>query len=355
MEGRNPLVWNIAADYAINENLIEAGFKLPEGACLDKKYYGMGTEEIYSLLMKEIEEQKDKEKGEGTGGMPGLNGSGGEQGKGSSEPNQDEENEDEDGEGSSDGDPSDGNSSGKDDPKEEKPEKEKPPVDPNGYGGVLPAPKGSEKESKAEWTSAVKSAMTAGRGTLPGNLKRILEEANEEKIAWHVLLRDFVEMTARNDYNWMRPNTRHLGRGFVLPSLLSEELNSVVIAVDTSGSINVPMLNQFAKEASAVLGSYQTEIRVVYCDSKVQGDETFTSEDLPMEMNPKGGGGTAFEPVFKWVEDEGIMPSCLIYFTDMYGSFPKTEPDYPVMWVTDTKGYDKKVPFGTVIEFEMDQ
>ena len=354
MEGRNPMIWNIAADYAINENLTNAGFTLPKGGLLDPKYFGKGTEEIYNLLMEEMKEQKEKEKGDGEGdGMPGQPGPSG----GTSENKPDADQGDEEGKGDEVDDSKKEESkkdSSKGSPKKEE-LKEEEPIDPNGYGGVLPAPKGSEKEAKAEWQSAVKAAITSSKGDMPGNLKRLLEEANDEKIAWQVLLRDFVEMTARNDYNWMRPNTRHLGRGFILPSLLSEELNDVVIAVDTSGSIDTVMLNQFANEASAVLGAYQTTVRVVYCDTEVRGEQTFTSEDLPMQMEPIGGGGTKFEPVFKWIEHEGIMPSCLIYFTDLYGTFPSTEPDYPVMWITETKGYDGKVPFGSVIEFEMER
>jgi predicted metal-dependent peptidase len=43
----------------------------------------------------------------------------------------------------------------------------------------------------------------------------------------------------------------------------------------------------------------------------------------------------------------------LIYFTDMYGSFPKYEPDYPVIWVNyGGKGGGMDCPFGEVLDIE---
>ena len=73
--------------------------------------------------------------------------------------------------------------------------------------------------------------------------------------------------------------------------------------------------------------------------------------DLPLKLNPIGGGGTDFRPVFDWVASEPD-PCCLIYFTDLEcDRFPSDAPDYPVLWVQtgDTGGL---VPFGEIIEIK---
>ena len=49
-EGRDATRWNIAADYAINPVLVEAGFVLPKGALIDSRYAGMSSEQIYDRL-----------------------------------------------------------------------------------------------------------------------------------------------------------------------------------------------------------------------------------------------------------------------------------------------------------------
>jgi predicted metal-dependent peptidase len=78
--------------------------------------------------------------------------------------------------------------------------------------------------------------------------------------------------------------------------------------------------------------------------------EHFTSDDLPLNLTPKGGGGTNFIPVFEHIADEGMEPSALIYLTDLEGTFPQHEPDYPVLWV-DTYGKHKP-PFGEHVRME---
>jgi len=296
--------WNIAADYTINSNLVSTGFTLPEGALNDSAYNDLSAEEIYGKLP-----QKKKSK----------NGKGeckdGKKGNGKS--------------------------------------------DPGGCGGVT-KPKNKEsnktasakemKELKGEWDAAVSQAAQISKGKLPSTIKRLINEILNPIVPWFILLRDFVEKSARNDYDWTRPSRRYINRGIILPSLVSEELPEVVIAIDTSGSINQHALTRFAAEASNILGVYDTTIRIMYCNSQIQKEETFTRADLPLKMNPSGGGGTSFKPVFKKLYKEGTQPACLIYFTDLYGDFPTLEPDYPVMWLTTTE--DGNAPFGKVVQFK---
>ena len=56
--GRDPVKWNIATDYGINIDLVDAGFKLPKDALIDPKYRGMSAEDIYRS--REIDEELEK-------------------------------------------------------------------------------------------------------------------------------------------------------------------------------------------------------------------------------------------------------------------------------------------------------
>ncbi len=170
------------------------------------------------------------------------------------------------------------------------------------------------------------------------------------KVDWRTLLRHFVEMASRNDYCWLPPSRRYLSQGICLPSLHAKELGRIVIAVDTSGSIDTVALEQFAAEVSAVLEALDTLIDVVYCDAQIQGHERFDRQDLPLVMNPVGGGGTDFRPVFEWVAQQGAEPRCLVYLTDLECyRFPAHAPDYPVLWVQT--GHDAMpVPFGEIVQ-----
>jgi len=327
-------VFNEAGDFIINNGLQETGFTLPSTKCIDSKYKDWATEEVYNDLLKQEEEKEGK-------------GEEGEQGPDSEE--------DKDGTGSGKGDDKEEEKpdEGDDIPEEGEDDKssEKYP-DPGGCGGVVDA-EGTEEERKDEeetWKASVSQAIQIGKGDLPSELQRLIKEENlDPPLPWFVLLRDFVERTARNDYSWSRPNPRYFSRNLVLPSLISDELPEVAIVIDTSGSIDEQALAYFAQEVSNVFEAYDTTLRVLHCDTKVHKEEEFTRADLPLSMKPVGGGGTNFAPAFEYIEEKGHTPVCMIYFTDMYGSFPDKAPDYPVMWVTGTK--DKTAPFGTVVNF----
>ena len=68
-------------------------------------------------------------------------------------------------------------------------------------------------------------------------------------------------------------------------------------------------------------------------DTKVYPGPTYTKDDLPIHLEPRGGGGTSFIPAFEHWDAEGDDPACAIYLTDGYGDAPEVAPDYPVLWV----------------------
>jgi predicted metal-dependent peptidase len=128
-------------------------------------------------------------------------------------------------------------------------------------------------------------------------------------------------------------------------------LGEIVIALDTSGSIGKLELEQFTGEISAISEEAQPEaIHVVYCDVAVQSSQEFTASE-PVRLEPKGGGGTDFRPVFDWVAKNDLAPVCLIYLTDLCcESFPEI-PDYPVLWVTDSR---RTAPFGETVRIGLE-
>jgi predicted metal-dependent peptidase len=375
---RDPLQWNVACDKAINHILVELNLPLPEDAILpSQSEQGRAAEMLY-CAPPPAPSNGDEDGDEGEAGdetQPDADGEGSEDGEGDEDATEAATGSDEDGdEGSDEG----GDEAGAENGAQTQPDADgegsedgergsnaaeaatgsepgngqpRPTPDPGRCGAVEDAPGGDEgaRQQEAEWRVAVIQAASTTRGTLPGDLQRLVDELVHPRIPWEVLLRDFIERTARNDYLWSRPNRRYVSSGIVLPSLVSEELPEIVIAVDTSGSIGADQLNQFAAEVSAVLGAYETTIRVVYCDASVQGTETFTRADLPLKLSPRGGGGTNFRPVFKWVEDEHLSPAAVIYLTDGCGEFPTQEPDHPVLWIMTT---DAKAPIGETIRMQ---
>jgi len=298
---RDAVKWNIAGDYVINLVISkEPKLHLPEGILLDNQYDNMSTEEVYSKL-------PNQKKGEG-------NGKGNGQGQGN----------------------------------------------PFGIGGVVDAKGQDGKTASAadksiqeqEWKIATVQAAQVAKsmGKLPAGIDRLIEEILNPKIDWRDVFKEFILSTARNDYSWFPPNRRYIHQNLYLPSLRSNEIGDIVIAVDTSCSIGNDELAQFQGELNGILEDFDATVYVVYCDSAIAGVETFTKAEYPVQMHARGGGGTDFRPPFTWVEEQGITPTVFIYLTDMCcSSFPE-EPGYPCMWCKIGHWSGDEAPFGVTLE-----
>jgi predicted metal-dependent peptidase len=207
------------------------------------------------------------------------------------------------------------------------------------------------KEQEARWEVAVQNAaaMAAGQGKLPAGVGIIVEELRRPRVDWRAELRRFVQQYAADDYSWVMPNRRYIASGFYLPTLRSESMPPIAIFGDSSGSTR-RMLPMFVSEMQSIINEVQPEKTYFgWCDARVYDPDVFERGE-PIDTKPKGGGGTDFRPVFEWIEQQGITPACLIFFTDLEGPFPQTPPDYPVLWITPTRNI---APFGETVEVQL--
>jgi predicted metal-dependent peptidase len=339
---REPRLWNQAADYAINPIVVKNGLKLPAGVLLDPQYENLSAEEIYARL------KKGARSGGGSEPNPGAGSASGSQANGQPQPGPSSPSTVQNmrpGGGS----PNAGAQAPGTD------------VSPGGIGEVLdaadedgdPASPAELSRQQHEWSTAAEQAMRTAKacGNAPADLERALTESRQSKQDWRAILRAFVAATTISDYRWTPPNRRHIGAGLYLPSVERSGVGEIVIGVDTSGSIGKDELEQFAGEITAISDEVQPEaIHVVYCDAAVQSAQQFGPSE-PIILEPKGGGGTDFRPVFEWVDQNDLRPACLIYLTDLCCYSYPLEPDYPVLWATDSGG---TAPFGDTIQITVD-
>lgn len=335
---RDPGLWNAACDYAINHVLLDAGLELPTGYLDDPARRGT-AESVYAGLMAE----RDELKGGALGGPEAETGL-----------DQKAENEQGDGDPDGQGDGA-GQAAGSDDGDDERRDNTDP--DPGMTGEVRDAPDPADGDGADSgddgpdaWRSAAAQALHKARehGDLPGSLERLLGREAGPSIHWRELLRRFLDLAARNDFSWMRPNRRFLNSGLYLPALDNLELAEVAVAVDVSGSVTQAELDAFASELSAVLEEFDAPLTVFTCDAAVTRQERLCRWDLPLEFRAHGGGGTDFRPPFERLDICGACPACMIYFTDLECSAFPPEPAYPVLWVTTNPGHARP-PFGEVL------
>lgn len=327
---RDAQLWNQAGDLAINPILIANGFTLPSGALVDSAFRNLSAEEIYARLSQ-------PNKNDASPAPP-------EASQSSTSHNQGDGNEQE-AQSSNAGSPNDVSQTPTD--YQRNSNSGNPPTRPGGFGEVLDATddegayasQAENSRQQQEWSIAADQAMRSAKacGHEPALMERQLNESRHSNQDWRMILRDFIVARSPSDYRWSPPNRRYIGSRLYLPSVARSGLGPIVIAVDTSGSIGTKDLEQFAGEISAIADEAQPEaIHVVYCDAAVQGSQEFQASE-PIRLEPKGGGGTDFRPAFEWVKETQIEPVCLVYLTDLCcHSYPEP-PDYPVLWVTDSR------------------
>ncbi len=184
------------------------------------------------------------------------------------------------------------------------------------------------------------------QGELPKDLKRFFPELLADTIDWRVELHRYLNVHAKEDYRFFPPNKKYIHQGIALPSLNSELLK-IVVAIDTSGSIDTDLLALFFAHFQSIMESFNSyEIDLIECDAKIQEHRIFYPGDV-IEYRAVGGGGTDFRPVFEYVENYIFDAQIVIYFTDGFGTFPDTLPSHDTLWIMPQK---VDVPFGEVLE-----
>lgn len=385
-DNREPRKWNQAADRAINPVLREAGYTLPPDGLfeLEPSHHGKSAEWIYDRLPRADQQSDEQRPGSGSGsgssqadpqqgpndkakaaqGPPNQGrdqGTQGKPGKGASGAGRPQDKRGQQTQGNT---PPNTRSSGLGQgAKNEGPDKDhKSDIDSQGKGNVCD-PLGEVRDAPTEsadpdealpteedWKQAVQQAavLAKGQGNMPGALKRFAKMAATSSIDWRSAMRRFAQEVARSDYSFSRPNVRYVASGTYLPSLRNHEVGVLAIGVDTSGSIDQVLLDQFASEVRAVADAVKPrQIRVLYVDAKVQHEDVF-ERDEEVVLRPKGGGGTDFCPFFEAIAEWEDPPVAAIYLTDLLGTFPDEEPHTPTLWVTGNEK-PRPVPFGEVV------
>ena len=210
-----------------------------------------------------------------------------------------------------------------------------------------------QAQAKIEAIQNAKLAKQTGK--LPESIERIVEEMINVVTPWHEKLERYMSAKVRDGYSWNRPNRRFVGQGMYLPGYdYVPRMGEVVIAVDTSGSLNSKELALFQGHINRIVDTCTPEkITVLYCDYAIGGTTEYTPDDLPIVLKPVGGGGTSFKPVFKWLDSYDGEVECLIYFTDGWGDQDELDQlsitgKIDTVWLTTDK---EDFPFGEVITF----
>lgn len=317
IDSRDPILWNIACDYAINLILsyqFEDKNYLIKGALLDEKYADKTADQIYNMLFENATKIKLK--------IPDMNFKGTNDG--------DNDNDGDGGYGSDDIE----TVRGRRVPLPDQDGKSKDQID---------------NEMKDHIKVAFSEAYTVAKnqGKLPSNFERAIYKLLKPKVNWlralKNKLRHGLSRTEKRDVTWNIPNRRFLDRNYILPSNIGPESPKICYAVDTSGSMCQNELTQAMTELEDIRKKFNAKVYVLDCDAEVHSSRWINPQEPLPVLN--GGGGTDFTPVFDHIINKRIKPDYVIFFTDGYGDFGQ-DKKLPVLWIMTS---DVTPPFGDTI------
>jgi len=309
---RDPEIWNIADDYAVNADLKRhrvGEFITTVPALYEAKYDGKAAEEIYDDLMKNvqyisIDDLLDKmlddhlDDGEGAG-----------------------DGEDDDGEG-----------------------------DQKGKGRPKMSAEERERVRQEVKQSIINAAQSAEAGSIPKGVERMIKQYTNPVMPWRELLQVNLTSAIKSDYSWMRPSRRGWHLDAVMPGQNPGEEIDVTVFIDMSGSISTKQGQAFLGEVAGMMEAFDGfKIRVACFDTQVYNMQEFNSENLDTidTYQLAGGGGTDFDCIFNYLKEEGSVPNRLIVFTDGYPFGSWGDPDYcDTTWIIHGDP-DPNPPFGS--------
>ena len=355
---RNPGRWQHASQLVTHGLLRDAGFKLPPDA---EAWDGISVEQAYDRLP----EPQDGA-GQGSDGPPPAGGGSGaagpqpdndddaasgddDDGEPQEQEPQGEDGRDDDGAAGQDDSADDGDPQLQDDSSGDSNSATPPSCDPSGTGEVMDAPAAGGDDASAgqtppdvsaeeqAWDEAMHQALNLAKaqGKAPGAVEEIIQGAHRSTLDWRSLLRRHMSDAVARDYSWSVPNRRFIDSGLYLPSIRSEGMRTLVVIIDTSGSVDSDALAAFWSEVREVAAEIKPErIVVLQVDAAVQDEQEYAPGELPEGIVVKGRWGTDFRPGFARLAEQAIRPAVCLYFTDMdCDRYPETEPDFPVAWI----------------------
>ena len=298
---RDQKLWNVATDFAINRDLLDEGFQLPEKGCIDRegKYRGMTAEAIYEKLKQDPDYDNCRMPEWGTFEM------------------------DVDGDGS-------------------------------------PVSEQDIELMKGKLLGDIAGAANVAKqaGKMPGALEEYIKQLFRPKVNWRAVLWPFLTDTVEDDFSWNRPHRGYIGEGEYFPAMKSEGIDTIVFAVDTSGSMSNKEITQAWSEIVAAAEQCRPEnLVVIQADYDVQSIETVDSHNArEYKFTAKGRGGTRITPAIEAALEEFPDTAALVYLSDMgiFWNSEKTDPPpFPVLWISTVQDYEKP-PFGQTVTMELD-
>lgn len=198
-----------------------------------------------------------------------------------------------------------------------------------------------------------KTAKNANKSSLsPKGLEELLKGIDViPEISWKDYLKRILPSMPYGKRKTITRKDRRQPNRLDLRGTLRNHVAQIIVAIDISGSITDKEIEQVMVEILGIVKNHEAEITVIECDDKIRRVYKINSKkDLKERLDKRGG--TAFSPVFEYVNRKSLRNHLVIYFTDGMGEKElSVKPiNYKTLWVLTGKGEKLSLekPYGEI-------
>ena len=186
--------------------------------------------------------------------------------------------------------------------------------------------------------------------SIPEEIQIFLNGLLKPKLPWNVILQRYIQTLTKHDYTFRKPNRRFFPK-YHLPSLYSETLMDIAIAVDSSGSVSDEEFKTVITEVNSIFRMMKPEkITLVQFDSTIKSVTELKNIHELSKVRFVGRGGTKIWPVIQWAEEN--KPQLLLVFSDGEFHFNNINSKIPTLWLIHNNN-QFNAPFGKTITYKV--
>lgn len=196
--------------------------------------------------------------------------------------------------------------------------------------------------------SDAKEQTVKKRGTVPGEIEGVIviDEIVAPKFDWRGYIRRFTGISTKVFTKKIR---RKENRRFSdNPGLKIKMKQHMLLAIDTSGSVSNDELLEFMNEIHHIYKA-GVDITIIQCDTTIKSIEPYKGKN---DLKVHGRGGTEFDPVLEYYNDNSKNYTSLVYFTDGECN-TRVKPKGNVLWVISERSEMNNDLPGKVIKLEL--
>ena len=183
------------------------------------------------------------------------------------------------------------------------------------------------------------------RGTIPAEMQAIVDELFKPKprvFDWKAYFRRMLGSIY--DINIKKTRRKESIRFPGAAGIKHKKKVSILVAVDTSGSVNDEELKDFFSEITYIYKA-GARITILECDAAISANYEYTGK---WTGKVHSRGGTDFQPVIDYYRKNMKDYAALVYFTDGECSIPNNVPRDTIWVITSAGDHKKEYPGRTL-------